>query len=86
LLRQAIGDLIQEGTKIRDEAPVWVEPPATKSVAKAWDAKVERFIRGNFDSAELAKYRSLNDPNQSLNSIMHWKIKYLEDLLDRVGM
>ena len=85
-IRQAIGDLIQQGTKIRDKAPVYVgeTPPDITSEWKTWAARVEKLLKGNFDSAEVAKFRSYNDPSQSLNSILHYEIGYLEALLDRV--
>lgn len=89
--RQAIGDLIQEGTKIRDRAPAYIGEPTGPDVAvlndwKAWCTKVDKFLKGNFDSAEAARFRALDDPNQSLNSKLHLEIQYLDDLLDRVGM
>jgi hypothetical protein len=52
----------------------------------AWTAKVEQFLNTNFDPAEVAKFRSLDDPNTSLNSKIHWEIAYLEQLLDKVGL
>jgi len=87
-IRQAIGDLIQQGTRIRDRAPVYVgdAPPDITSEWKAWTAKTEGFLKGNFDSAEVQKFRSLDDPNQSLNSKLHYEIGYLEQLLDRIGL
>jgi hypothetical protein len=91
-LRTKIGDLITEGTKIRDIAPVYVGTPThlagepdVMAEWTAWTAKVEQFLNANFDSAEVAKFRSRDDPNTSLNSKIHWEIAYLEQLLDRVG-
>lgn len=91
-LRTKIGDLITEGTKIRDIAPVYVGTPThlhgepdVMAEWTAWTAKVEQFLNTNFDAAEVAKFRSLDDPNTSLNSKIHWEIAYLEQLLDRVG-
>lgn len=91
-LRTKIGDLITEGTKIRDIAPVYVGTPTHLDgepdvIAEwtAWSRKVEQFLNANFDSAEVAKFRSRDDPNTSLNSKIHWEIAYLEQLLDRVG-
>lgn len=91
-LRAKIGDLITEGTKIRDRAPVYVgipvrvngEPDVLAEWA-AWTAKVEQFLNTNFDVAEVAKFRSFDDPNMSLNSKIHGEIAYLEQLLDKVG-
>jgi hypothetical protein len=83
-IRQAIGDLIQEGTKIRDKAPVWIgdAPSDVTGEWKSWTKKVQKFLRGNFDSAEVEKFRSLDDPNISLNSKIHAEIAYLEKLLE----
>lgn len=87
-LRRAIGDLIQRGTKIRDKAPVYVgeTPGDIASEWKSWTQDVEKLLRGNFDAAEVAKFRSLNDPSKSLNSRIHYEIRDLENLLDRIGM
>ena len=91
-LRTKIGDLITAGTKIRDRAPVYVGTPIRVNgepdvLAEwtAWTAKVEQFLNTNFDPAEVAKFRSLDDPNTSLNSKIHGEIAYLEQLLDKVG-
>lgn len=91
-LRTKIGDLIIEGTKIRDRAPVYVGTPIhvhgepdVMADWTGWTAKVEQFLNTNFDSAEVAKFRSLDDPNTSPNSKIHGEIAYLEQLLDKVG-
>jgi hypothetical protein len=91
-LRTKIGDLISEGTKIRNIAPVYVGDPVhlngepdVMAEWTAWSAKVEQFLKANFDAAEVAKYRSLDDPNVSLNAKIHAEIAYLEQLLDKVG-
>jgi hypothetical protein len=86
-LRTKIGDLITEGTKIRDIAPVYVGTPEPDVMAEwmAWSGKVEQFLTANFDSAEVAKFRSFDDPNTSLNSKIYFEIAYLEQLLEKVG-
>jgi hypothetical protein len=91
-LRTKIGDLITEGTKIRNRAPVYVGTPIrvngepdVMAEWTAWTAMVEQFLNTNFDPAEVAKFRSLDDPNTSLNSKIHGEIAYLEQLLDKVG-
>jgi hypothetical protein len=91
-LRAKIGDLITEGTKIRDRAPIYVGTPIrvngepdVMAEWTAWTAKVEHLLNTTFDSAEVAKFRSLDDPNTSLNPKIHGEIAYLEQLLDKVG-
>lgn len=91
-LRAKIGDLITEGTKIRDRAPIYVGTPIrvngepdVMAEWTIWTAKVEQFLNTNFDAAEVAKFRALDDPNTSLNSKIHGEITYLEQLLDKVA-
>jgi hypothetical protein len=91
-LRAKIGNLITEGAKIRDKAPIYVGTPIrvngepdVMAEWTAWTAKVEQFLNTNFDPAEVAKFRSRDDPNTSLNSKIHGEIAYLEQLLDKVG-
>ena len=91
-LRAKIGDLITEGTGIRDRAPVYVGSPIrvngepdVMAEWTSWTGKVEQFLITNFDSAEVAKFRSVDDPNVSLNAKIYREIGYLEQLLDKVG-
>jgi hypothetical protein len=91
ILRGDIGDLIDEGTKVRDRAPIYVGPPIREPggpdiVAEwtAWNSKVEQFLQQNFDSAEAEKFRALNNPMTSLNSVVDYEIAYLSDLLNRI--
>ena len=92
VLRDDIGEMISEGAKIRDRAPIYVGPPIREPGGPdimaewtAWNSKVEQFLQQNFDSAEVQKFRLLNNPMTSLNSIVHYEIVYLSDLLNRVG-
>jgi hypothetical protein len=85
-LRKRIGELIAQGTKIRDKAPVWIgEAPADiQAEWMSWTGDVEKFLGSNFDSAEVEKFRSFKDPEVSLNSMIHGEIGDLEQLLDRI--
>jgi hypothetical protein len=85
-LRKRIGELIAKGIGIRDKAPDWTGPAPADIQAEwtDWTSDIEKFLGTNFDSAEIEKFRSLNDPQTSLNSIIHAEIGYLEQLLDRI--
>jgi hypothetical protein len=92
ILRSDIGDLISEGVKIRDRAPVYIGAPIRQPGKPdvladwtAWTAKVDKFIQDNFDSAEAVKFKSLTDPDESLNLEIHAEIADLEDLLNRLA-
>jgi len=91
-IRNEIGDLITEGIKIRDRAPLYVGTPMhvegepdVMADWTAWTTKIEQFLKTNFDSAEVAKFRSLDDPNTSLNSKIHGEVACLEQLLDKLA-
>jgi hypothetical protein len=80
-----LGELIARAVPIRDKAPVYVgAPPEDIEMEwEAWAKRVEQFLAKNYDSAEVEKFRSLNDPNTSLNSKLHYEIGDLEALLDK---
>jgi hypothetical protein len=84
-IRKGLGELIARAVPIRDKAPVYVgAPPEDIEMEwEAWAKRVEQFLAKNYDSAEVEKFRSLNDPNTSLNSKLHYEIGDLEALLDK---
>lgn len=92
-LRQAMGNLINRGVEIRDKAPMLNYTPLTEDDKKTadeahiWSRDVERFLRGNFDAAEAASFKALDDdPEQSLNGKLRTEIQYLMNVLNRPEM
>jgi Putative DNA-binding domain len=89
VLRDRIAALISEGTGIRDKAPVYVGTPVQLpgepdilAMWTAWSSKVEQFLQRYFDAAEVARFRAIVSPDQSLNSTIRGEIADLEKLLD----
>jgi hypothetical protein len=86
-IRKGLGDLINEGTPIRDKAPFWIgdAPPEFKAQWNAWTAKVETFLMANYDAAEVTKFHSLDDPTNSWTGKLHAEIGDLESLMDQIS-